>query len=136
MKKYLFLSTFEVLFFTAIFYSFTLLAKIDHYNNWEMFITNLIYFPVSIFLVNFFKFRLGKVISYETINTSASLTALLLVIFNIMDEHKFIGNSLSSNHTFRSIIICLIILWFFYYVILVGLLLLIDIYYDNYFNEI
>ena len=84
LKKYLVLSTFESLIFTAIFYAFTLLAKIDHYNG-KMFTITVAYLFLSIFIVNSLNFWLGDGIDNVTIKSTASSTALLLVGLNMLD---------------------------------------------------
>mgnify|MGYP003583134628 FL=1 len=132
MKKYLVLSTFESLIFTAIFYAFTLLAKIDHYNG-KMFTITVAYLFLSIFIVNSLNFWLGDGIDNVTIKSTASSTALLLVVLNMLDWYKVISKSLTGR--FSSVVFSLTIIWFIYYAILWTLLFVIDNLYDKYFNE-
>ena len=99
-----------------------------------MFIITVVSIFLSIFVVNLLWLFDDVCISYGTMKASASSTALLLVIANLLDEYKFMGNSL-SNGKFCSVVLALTFLWFIYYAILWTLLFVIDNLYDKYFNE-
>ena len=99
-----------------------------------MFIITVVSIFLSIFVVNLLWLFDDVCISYGTMKASASSTALLLVIANLLDEYKFMGNSL-SNGKFCSVVLALTFLWIVYYNILRTLLLFIEGLYNKYFGE-